>query len=302
MTQLSIRHETLYRYGQPVGFGPQRLLVRPRDGHADRVVEASLQLSPPGETRWVYDALGNCICWFLPQGPASELRIVSILVIERFPAPLEPLHVDNPNTAMPIVYGLTDQVVLAPFIAPVTEADPAVLDWVCAHMALPGEPALDFLARLTQAIHTEFAYGERLEPGVQTPAETVARGAGSCRDFAWLMVEVLRRLGYAARFVTGYLYSTHLDPPRGGPGRAYSGAGATHAWCEAFLPDLGWMQFDPTNGLAESPDLIRVAATRTPEEAAPISGLIFGDPQSCELSVTVEVRMILPPSTNSEAA
>jgi transglutaminase-like putative cysteine protease len=301
MTRLSIRHETLYRYGQPVGFGPQRLLVRPRDSHADRLVEASLELSPPGETRWVYDALGNCLCWYQPQGQARELRIVSSLVIERFPAPLAPLHVDNPHTAMPIVYGLNDHAVLAPYMAPVTDADPAELDWVRDHLALPDEPALDFLTRVTQAIRNEFSYGERPEAGVQTPAETVGRGQGSCRDFAWLMVEALRRLGYAARFVTGYLYEPHLDLAAAPEDGGHRGAGATHAWCEVFLPDLGWTQFDPTNGLAESPDLIRVGATRTPEEAAPISGSIIGDPRSCEMSVTVEVRMIRPPP-NAEAA
>jgi transglutaminase-like putative cysteine protease len=297
MTRLSIRHETLYLYGQPVGFGPHRLLVRPRDSHADRLVEAALELSPPGETRWVYDALGNCLCWYQPQGQAGELRIVSSLVIERFPAPLAPLRVDNPHTAMPIVYGPNDHAVLAPFMTPVADADPAMLDWVRGQRAQPGEPALDFLTRMTLTVRDQFSYGERPEIGVQTPGETVSLGQGSCRDFAWLMVEALRRFGCAARFVTGYLYSPHLDGADGG----HRGAGATHAWCEVFLPDLGWMQFDPTNGLVESPDLIRVGATRTPEDAAPISGSIIGDPRSCEMSVRVEVRMVGQPS-NAEAA
>lgn len=301
MARLCIRHETLYRYGQAVAFGPQRLLVRPRDSHADRLVEASLELSPPGDTRWVYDALGNCLCWYQPRSQASELRIVSSLVIERYPAPLAPLPVDNPHTAMPIVYGLADHAVLQPFFTPVTDAEPRVLDWVRGHIARPGEQALDFLTRLTRAIHDEFAYAERPEAGVQTPSVTVAFGSGSCRDFAWLMVEALRRLGYAARFVTGYLYAPHLDTQGGEPETGHRGAGATHAWCEVFLPDLGWMQFDPTNGLAESPDLIRVGATRAPEEAAPISGSIIGDPRTRALSVRVDVRLVRPPPS-SEAA
>jgi transglutaminase-like putative cysteine protease len=110
----------------------------------------------------------------------------------------------------------------------------------------------------------------------------VAIGAGTCRDFAWLMVEGLRRLGYAARFVSGYLYS---------PGHSgVRGAGATHAWCEVFLPDLGWTEFDPTNGLAESADLIPVAMTRTPAEAIPVSGAIIGDAGPSDLTVHVDVR------------
>jgi transglutaminase-like putative cysteine protease len=290
MTRLSIRHETVYRYGQPVGFGPHRLLVRPRDSHADRLVEASLELYPPGKTRWVYDALGNCLCWYQPRGASTELSIVSNLVIDRYPAPLAPLPLDDPHTATPIIYSLADRAVLEPFIVPATDADPMVRQWVQAHMGQGDEPVLQFLQRLTRAIHTEFVYGERHAAGVQNPGETIAQGSGTCRDFAWLMVEALRRLGYAARFVTGYLYSPAMD--RADQGGRNLGAGATHAWCDVFLPGLGWIEFDPTNGLAESPDLIRVGSTRTPDEAAPISGAIIGDPQTCEMSVKVQVHMM----------
>jgi transglutaminase-like putative cysteine protease len=109
-------------------------------------------------------------------------------------------------------------------------------------------------------------------------------GSGTCRDFAWLLVEALRRLGYAARFVTGYLYSPAKSSVRG--------AGATHAWCEVFLPELGWTEFDPTNALIESPDLIPVAVTRTPAEAAPIQGSIYGDGGKTALAVHVDVRQL----------
>ena len=278
MSRLSIRHETLYRYGRPVSFGPQRLMIRPRDSHADRLVDASLELSLPGDTRWMYDALGNCICWYHPLGEADELRIVSNLVIERFPAPL-PLLAD-PHTAVPIVYGIADRTVLEPFIVPATDADPVVEAWMREHLSHPNEPALAYLTRLTHAIHDEFDYGAREEVGTQIPSITISTGRGTCRDFAWLMVEGLRRLGYAARFVTGYLHS---------PGGTVRGDGATHAWCEVFLPDLGWMEFDPTNGLAESSSLIPVAVSRTPAEAAPISGAIFGDPGRRKLAVDVDV-------------
>jgi transglutaminase-like putative cysteine protease len=299
MTRLSIRHETLYRYGRPISFGLQRLMIRPRDSHADRLVEASLEVWPPGDTRWTYDALGNCLCWYQPLGESDELRIVSNLVIERFPAPLAPLDIDDPHTAMPIVYAMADRVVLEPFIAPATDMDPNVLKWLRGHMGSPDEPAFDFLQRLTGAIHSEFQYGTRDQLGVQTPSETLYRGAGTCRDFAWLMIESLRRLGYAARFVTGYLYSPRADRPdcEG----EYVGAGATHAWCDVFLPGLGWIELDPTNGLMESPDLISIGATRTPEEAYPISGGIIGDPQSCEMSVSVEVHMVDGPSRSAAA-
>lgn len=283
MSRVIIRHETRYTYDRPVSFGPHRLLIRPRDSHAIRVESAALSFSPGGLTRWSYDALGNSVCWLTPQGQAQTLTIVNDLTIERFPAPLARLQVKDPQTAMPIVYEPADRAVLSPFMDPVSE-DPGgvLLNWLRGQLGDPHEPALDFLLRLNRAIHDQFAYNARFEEGVQEPDHTVATQAGTCRDFAWLMVESLRRLGYAARFVTGYLYS---------PGHAeMRGAGATHAWCEAFLPDLGWTEFDPTNGLAESADLIPVAVARTPAEAAPVSGVILGDGGQAQLWVHVDVR------------
>jgi YD repeat-containing protein len=298
MTRFRTTHVTTYRYGQPVAFGPQRLMVRPRDSHADWLVEASLELSQPGDTRWMYDALGNCICWYHPRGEAHELRIVSQLVIERYPAPL--LALADPHSAAPVIYSVADRAVLEPFIAPTTDIDPMVQAWLREHMSWPDESAVAYLTRLAQAIRGEFRYRPREEQGTQIPGVTIGSRTGTCRDFAWLMVEVLRRLGYAARFVTGYLYSPHLDRPSVPETGGHLGAGSTHAWCEVFLPALGWMEFDPTNGLAESPDLIRVASTRMPEP--PISGAIVGDPKSCEMTVTVEVRMVDPPPSHVEAA
>jgi YD repeat-containing protein len=284
MARLGILHETRYSYARPVGFGAHRLLIRPRDSHAIRISEASLQTSLPGETRWTYDAAGNCVCWFTPRGEADGLTITSRLVIDRFPAPLTSLRIDDPHTVSPIVYAREDRAVLNPFITPATEdEDRVLLRWLRGQMERPDEPAVDFLLRMNRTIHDQFGYVPREEAGVQTPAETIALGSGTCRDFAWLMVEALRRLGYAAVFATGYIHS---------PGGTVRGAGATHAWCEVFLPDLGWTEFDPTNGLAESPDLIRVAATRTPGEARPVSGTIVGDPGEAHLSVTVEVRLL----------
>jgi YD repeat-containing protein len=281
MARLTILHETQYRYERPVRFGPHRLMLRPRDTHALRVVEAGLTVSPPGQSRWVYDAQGNSVCLFTPAGEATALSIVNRLVIERYPAPLDPIRPNNPQTLSPIVYSRDDRTALAPFIEPCTDDDDAILlSWLRNQFGVLDEHALPFLLRLNQAIHDQFVYAERYSEGVQAPDETVRLGSGACRDLAWLMVEALRRLGYAARFVSGYLHD-----PSGG----MRGAGATHAWCEVFLPDLGWVELDPTNALAESPDLIPIAATRTPREAAPVSGTIIGDPGHSEMTVRVSV-------------
>jgi transglutaminase-like putative cysteine protease len=293
VTRLLIRHETRYGYERPVRFGPHRLLVRPRDSHAVRVVEASLIFSQRGLTRWVYDAFGNCVCWFQPEGRADMLSIVSELVIERYPAPLDPLPIADPHTAIPVGYSQEDRRVLAHYIEPAAEDDGGLVRWLRDKVGRPDELALDYLQRLNRLVHDEFAYETREDEGVQTPHETLTRRSGACRDLAWLMVESLRRLGFAARFVSGYLHS-----PEGSSKR---GAGATHAWCEVFLPDLGWMEFDPTNGLAESGDLIPIAVSRTPEHAAPISGTIIGDPGRRSLWVGVDVRLFRP-TAQPEAA
>jgi len=268
------------------------MLLRPRDSHAIRVAAAVMTVSPPGDTRWLYDALGNSVCSFTPTGESTALSIISELVIERYPAPLADLPIRDPQTATPIVYAPTDRSVLSPFVEPVTEdPDGVLLKWLRARVGSPHEPALDFLMRLNRSIRDEFDYLARDLGAAQDPAFTVQTGSGTCRDFAWLMVEALRRLGYAARFVTGYLYSPGHDDIRG--------AGATHAWCEVFLPDLGWTEFDPTNGLAESEDLIPVAVARTPAEATPISGAIVGDGGEARLTVHVDVR---PDDSPPEAA
>jgi len=282
--RLSIRHETRYTYQRAVAFAPHRLLLRPRDSHALRLLSTSLQLSPPGETRWMYDALGNCVCMFQPMGEADSLTITSRLSIERYPASLMPL--DDPRSGFPIVYEAADRPALAAFMNPVSsDEDDAVLGWLRGFVGTPGEPALYLIQRLNAAIHQDFRYGERHERGVQTPGQTLALRSGTCRDFAWLMVEGLRRLGFAARFVTGYLFC---------PERAAAhlrGAASTHAWCEVFLPRLGWTEFDPTNGLEESADLIAVAIARTPAEAAPVSGAVIGNPGTAELHVAVSVLL-----------
>lgn len=292
-TRLRIRHETIYRYAQPVSFGEWRLMMRPIDSHSIRVLDATLALTPPGETRWTSDAYSNSVCHFTPGGPSNLLAVTSTLLIDRYPKPLRDAELAAPlmpagAIAPPVIYSDADATALAPFIRPVYAEHQAHLAWLARQQREHGDTALDVLLRLNRAVHSQFSYGARDEYGTQTPAETIDRGAGTCRDFAWLMIESVRRWGFAARFVTGYLYA--------GEDTAIRGAGATHAWCEVFLPDLGWLEFDPTNGLSESPDLIRVAATRTPEEASPMRGAVIGD-AAAQMDVYVSVMLDNSPST-----
>ncbi|HEX4184070.1 MAG TPA: transglutaminase family protein [Caulobacteraceae bacterium] len=282
MPRLRIRHETTYVYSEPVRFGAWRLMMRPLDTHAIRLIEASLE-TPPSQIKWAYDAYGNCVCHLTPTEPSDHLSVVNNLVVERYPAPLADVIVDDPCSRAPIVYSMTDRAILEPFIAPATDdRDADYLDWLRAQGPAPDEPAIAVLRRLNRAIHDQFRYAARDALGTQSPAETLALGSGACRDFAWLMIESARRMGFAARFATGYLYS---------PGGSAQGSGATHAWCEVFLPDIGWTEFDPTNALIESSSLIRVATTRTFQEADPMSGVILGEAAST-LSVSVSVDLL----------
>jgi transglutaminase-like putative cysteine protease len=282
MPRLRIRHESLYAYSQPVRFGLWRLLIRPLDTHATRLIEATLE-APPSEIEWAYDAYGNCVCYLQPAAPADQLKVVNNLVVERYPSPLANVRITNPGSLAAIVYDTADRVILEPFIAPAARDDDGhYREWLRSLAGGADEPALDFLQRLNRAIHDQFVYAARDQPGTQGPSETVDRMAGTCRDFAWLMIESVRRLGFAARFATGYLYS---------PGAVVRGVGATHAWCEVFLPKLGWTEFDPTNALVESSSLIRVATTRTWQESDPMNGPTYGEATS-SLSVTVDVDLV----------
>ncbi|HTQ33110.1 MAG TPA: transglutaminase family protein, partial [Stellaceae bacterium] len=142
----------------------------------------------------------------------------------------------------------------------------------------------ELLATMTQAVHQRFTYAARAEAGTQDPVATLRLGSGSCRDFALLMMEAVRSLGLAARFVSGYLV------PSGRVDHKRLGGEATHAWCEVYLPGAGWIEYDPTNGLVGNDELIRVAVVRDPRQAVPISGTWTGFPSDF-IEMTVDVTV-----------
>jgi len=143
---------------------------------------------------------------------------------------------------------------------------------------------------MNQHIRDKLTYAARDEEGTQSPLITLARGSGSCRDFALLMMEAARRLGVATRFVSGYLYDPSLDEDAEDCAPDVVGAGSTHAWLQAYLPGAGWVPFDPTNNLLGGYHLVRVGVSRDPKQAAPISGSWYGDPDAY-LGMRVDVRV-----------
>lgn len=291
MTRLQVRHRTRYRYECPVAFGVHRLMLRPRDGHDMRIIDSTLTLSPPAEVRWEFDTSGNSVAFAEFSDRADELVVQSDLVLHRYAldGPLD----DLAPHAVPYPFDYSDEDLfdLAPLLQLECEAERAtVAEWLGAAMpVLPGG-SLDVLHVLNQAIYDGFDYRRRDEQGVQMPAETIAAASGTCRDFAFLFMEAARQLGFAARFVTGYLY----DPVADGAGesdQALAGGGATHAWAETFVPGAGWVECDPTNSIVAARNLIRVATTRTPAQAQPVRGTFKGDGAAClGMDVTVMVR------------
>jgi transglutaminase-like putative cysteine protease len=288
MTILKVRHVTTYAYRRPVGFGEHRLLFRPRDSHDQHLLSAELEISPrPSDLHWIHDVFGNCVAIARFEAEAPELKIETQIALDHTPE-LSPRFRTEPSAkAWPLVY---DEETL-PDLEPVMrrhypdvagEVDAWARQFVLAAGTTPETGHV--LMTMTAAIKDGFRYSRRTDPGTQTPQLTLSSRTGTCRDFALLMMEAARSLGFAARFVTGYIYvpSRDRDETRGG--------GATHAWVQIFLPGAGWVEFDPTNGIVGSRDLIRVGVARDPRQANPLSGSFTGAREDY-VGMTVEVKV-----------
>jgi transglutaminase-like putative cysteine protease len=169
------------------------------------------------------------------------------------------------------------------------DPDGTVAVWAKSFVANSQDRTTDVLQRMLDVFRYGFRYNARESEGTQSPGETLRLKSGTCRDYAWLMVESLRRLGFASRFVSGYLYDAALD---GGEVGA-TGSGATHAWVEVFLPGAGWRHYDPNNRIAAGYDLIPVAIARHPGQALPLSGSWTGKTKDyLGMSVNVAVHKL----------
>jgi transglutaminase-like putative cysteine protease len=287
MSVLSVRHVTTYRYRQPVAFGEHRVMFRPRDSYDQRLIEASIAITPePASLHWVHDVFGNCVAVARFADRAKELRFECRIRLDHTPVNALEFQLEDHACWYPFTYSAEDMRDLSSsverqYVDPNREID----GWVRRFLNESGRTdTQDLLATITQAIRREFTYVARSEKGVQDPLTTLELKRGSCRDFSVFMMEVVRSLGLAARFVSGYLHS----PSRGGPGHV--GGGATHAWIQVYLPGAGWVEYDPTNGILGSRDLIRVAVARDPRQAIPLHGTWMGLPGD-DLGITVEVSV-----------
>src|SRR6201996_3434207 len=287
MPSVSIRHLTAYRYRNPGAPGEHRMMLRPLESYDQRLISAELSITPePSVLRNVHDVFGNCVSIARFSGRTDRLAVESRMTLEHSPQPAFELGDESYRASLPFAYSPEDLPDLARSIER-QHADPAgeLEAWARRFVRRGGPTSLrTLLTDMTHAIHGEFTYGTRLTGAPQAPLETLQLGTGSCRDFAMLMMEAVRSLGLAARFVSGYVYSAS-------PKAGRTGGGHTHAWVRVFLPSCGWVDFDPTNGIVGAADLVRVAIAPDPRQAVPLHGTWAGLPGDyLGMDVEVEVR------------
>ena len=290
MPKLTVEHKTVYHYARSVIFNEHRLMCRPRDSHDLRLIDTALSISPNANVRWLHDVFGNSIAIASFTAPASELTFISSFQAEHFPAKAQEIVIEDYARYLPFNYAAED----VPDLGRTRErhyADPDHrIDQWAKSFVINSKAAgtLEVLTAITQAIQAQFTYARREEMGTQTPIETLESKSGSCRDFALFMMEAVRSLGMAARFVSGYLYDEKLV----GANQGMIGGGSTHAWAQVFLPGAGWIEFDPTNALIGGRNLIRVAVARDATQAVPLAGSYTGAAEDYK-GMTVDVKVVV---------
>jgi len=265
---LRIVHCTHYLYAEPVTFQTHRLVIRPREGHDLRVESLLLSITPAADVTWTRDIFGNSIAHAHFREPGTELKFEVDSVVRRFFDPAAPPHPEQSPSPFPLEYDTLEHGIVVGYLTPVyVEETAAVKEWIRT-LPDPGDfpSAETFVVRLAGIIHEKIGYQRREKKGVQTPATTLSLGTGSCRDMATLLMETLRHLGIAARFASGYLDCAATRGARG----------STHAWTEAYFPQLGWRGFDPTSGKRCTHQHIVTGTSHHPRGVMPISGTYSG--------------------------
>ena len=297
MPILSINHVTRYRYRRDVAFGEHRILVRPRESYDQRLLNASLDIDPaPSSLRWLQDVFGNAVAIARFDQRAAALEIRGHAEVDHRPTEPGDIAVEPYAAQYPFTYSAEDMPDLLRSIERKYPDQDRVLDsWARSFLSADsGTDTLDLLTRMTRSIKADFEYNRRGDKGIQPPLTTLKSRSGTCRDYAVLMMEAVRALGFAARFVSGYLYQPSEADAR-------VGGHSTHAWLRVFLPGSGWIEFDPTNGIVGNQGLVRVAVARDPLQATPLSGTWRGARGSqIDMDVEVEIRHLSASSQGTD--
>ena len=269
---VALNHVTHYKYDRPVHMGPHIVRLRPAPHCRSNILSYSLKIEPSSHfINWQQDAFANYLARLVFPEPTTEFKVTVDLVAEMSVYNPFDFFLEPEAETYPFNYDEALKLELQPYL--VTEpATPALARFV-ASIDLSERRTIDFLVGINQRLQSDIRYVIRMEPGVQTPEETLMLASGSCRDTGWLLVQALRHLGLAARFVSGYLIQLKSDVKAlDGPSGTEVDFTDLHAWCEVFLPGAGWVGLDPTSGLMAGEGHIPVACTPTPGSAAPISG------------------------------
>lgn len=279
---LQIRHRTIYRYRQSVDFGPHRLLLRPRESRALRLLAFDLTVSPAASVSWAHDVWENAVATAIFPAMHDKVAIESLSRIELDAVAWPIFDIAASAIGYPFRYAPDEWTDLGALTVQ-QYPDPwgRLSAWARGFVRGGGTDTLALLKDLCAGVPDAIAYQSREEEGTQSPVQTLDRGWGSCRDFAVLFAEAARSLGFGARIVSGYLAP---DPALVG----FAGPGSTHAWAQVYVPGAGWITFDPTNRSVGDANLIPVAVARDIRQAVPVGGSFVG-PQDAFQGMSVDV-------------
>ena len=287
---VALNHVTHYRYDRRVALGPQIVRLRPAPHCRTPILSYSLRIEPEGHfVNWQQDPFANHLARLVFPDKTTEFKVTVDLVADMAVYNPFDFFLEPDAEAYPFAYAAELEHDLQPYLIK-GELTPKLEAFV---ESIPRDKlrTIDFLVGLNQRLQHDIKYLIRMEPGVQTPELTLTNGSGSCRDTGWLMVQTLRHLGLAARFVSGYLIQLRPDVKSlDGPSGTEVDFTDLHAWCEVFLPGAGWVGLDPTSGLMAGEGHIPVACTPEPSTAAPVSGAV--DDSEVEFEHQMQVTRI----------